>query len=160
MGMNGFELLGKAMRLITWKEQQEQEEKKKEEELAAADAMAAAEQAAAPAEDPTAPPPGEISTCMVLHSVFNAQTELSENGPDWADDIERDLREELQRHGTLTHFHMDRSLDSKGDIHVMYDNDSQTLSAAKTLHRRYYAGSQILVEFLVEEDYITKFELD
>ena len=34
-------------------------------------------------------------------------------GPDWADDIERDLREELQQHGVLTHFHMDRTADSK-----------------------------------------------
>merc|ERR1711981_1108635 len=145
--MHGFELLGRKMQVTGWRE---------EDHKPPVDAMAEAE-ATAPNGGP---PPGEISKCMVLHDVFDVAEELNDNGPDWADDIERDLREELQQHGTLTHFHMDRTVDSKGDVHVMYADDAQTLSAAKTLHRRFYGGSQILVEFLVESEYQIKFDLE
>ena len=35
----------------------------------------------------------------------------------------------------------------QGDVHVMFEGDSQTLIAAKTLHRRFYGGSKILGQF-------------
>lgn len=99
------------------------------------------------------PAPAPLETpCILLRNMFDpAKEEAEADGADWAHEIELDVREECASHGTVTHCRVDAA--SRGHVYVRFSRASEAKAALAALSGRFFAGQQIVGEYVGEREY-------
>ncbi|OZJ05621.1 hypothetical protein BZG36_01506 [Bifiguratus adelaidae] len=76
---------------------------------------------------------------ILLQNMFNPAEETE---PNWAKELEIDVKEECEKHGRVVHLAVDE--DSVGDIYVKYENVDAAKAAIAALQGRWFGGKQEL----------------
>ncbi|ORX62160.1 splicing factor, CC1-like protein [Hesseltinella vesiculosa] len=108
--------------------------------------VAAPPPAAAPAPQPT--------RTLLLSNMFNPDEETE---PDWVNELQVDVKGECESYGPVEHIYVDSM--SMGDIYVKFDSAEAGQRASMSLNGRWFGGRQVVVKFMPEHDYNTRFAL-
>jgi len=95
-----------------------------------------------------------ISRCLLLKNMFNPD---EEEGLGWDQEIKSDVMEECSKYGQIQHIYVEQY--SQGFVFVKFDSIESAQRAATALHGRWFAKKQIMVEYLPEAAYHTKFTI-
>lgn len=93
-----------------------------------------------------------LSTCFMLSNMFEVS---SDNEPGWEQDIRDDVLEECNRFGAVYHVYVDCF--SQGNVYVKCSNSQVAAAAFNNLNGRFFAGKQIVAQFIPETTYHIKF---
>lgn len=106
---------------------------------------------------PSFVPPRQLPVVMPSRAVLlkNMFTEEDKNEPEWATELEEDVKEEAEKSGPVVHIHVQR--DTVGDIFLKFDSVQSATNAVQTLGGRFFAGRQIVAAFLPEMLYNARF---
>ncbi|KAF9172865.1 hypothetical protein BGX20_004675 [Mortierella sp. AD010] len=112
------------------------------------------------ASTPTAPsfvPPRQLPVVMPSRSVLlkNMFTDEDKTEPEWAKELEEDVKEEAEKNGQVVHIHVEQ--ESQGEIYLKFDSVQSATNAVQTLGGRFFAGRQIVAAFLPEMLYNVRF---
>ncbi|KAF9178203.1 hypothetical protein BGZ51_007330 [Haplosporangium sp. Z 767] len=114
--------------------------------------------AAAPASSaPTYVPPRQLPVVMPSRAVLlkNMFTDEDKSEPEWAKELEEDVKEEAEKNGPVVHIKVEQ--DSPGEIYLKFDSVQSATSAVQSLGGRFFAGRQIIAAFLPEMLYNVRF---
>ncbi|KAG0375355.1 hypothetical protein BGX24_009215 [Mortierella sp. AD032] len=92
------------------------------------------------------------SRAVLLKNMF---TEEDMTEPEWAKELEEDVKEEAEKSGPVVHIHVQE--DTVGDIFLKFDSVQSATNAVQTLGGRFFAGRQIVAAFLPEMLYNVRF---
>ncbi|KAF9538638.1 hypothetical protein EC957_006375 [Mortierella hygrophila] len=92
------------------------------------------------------------SRAVLLKNMF---TEEDKTEPEWAQELEEDVKEEAEKSGPVVHIHVQQ--DTLGDIFLKFDSVQSATNAVQTLGGRFFAGRQIVAAFLPELLYNARF---
>ncbi|CAO3573344.1 unnamed protein product [Mortierella alpina] len=128
--------------------------------LARGDASLGATSASVPAVAPapvTSFAPPRLPVVMPSRSVLlkNMFTDEDKTEPEWAKELEEDVKEEAEKSGPVVHIHVEQ--ESPGEIYLKFDSVQSATSAVQTLGGRFFAGRQIIAAFLPEMLYNVRF---
>ncbi|KAF9930466.1 hypothetical protein FBU30_000436 [Linnemannia zychae] len=117
----------------------------------------AAPAATTPAPAPSFVPPRQLPVVMPSRAVLlkNMFTEEDKNEPDWAKELEEDVKEEAEKSGPIVHIHVQE--DTVGEIFLKFASVQAATNAVQTLGGRFFAGRQIVAAFLPEMLYNARF---
>ncbi|KAG0198729.1 hypothetical protein BGX28_007869 [Mortierella sp. GBA30] len=101
---------------------------------------------------PTRLPVVMPSRAVLLKNMF---TEEDKNEPEWAKELEEDVKEEAEKSGPVVHIHVEQ--ESAGEIYLKFDSVQSATNAVHTLGGRFFAGRQIVAAFLPEMLYNVRF---
>jgi RNA-binding protein 39 len=90
---------------------------------------------------------GTPSQYFVISNMFNLEQEQSSGNPDWAREIEEDVKDESSKYGTITTCLVERRL-SGGFVYMSFNSQDAACKAAASLHGRFFAGKLITVSFV------------
>ncbi|GJJ68818.1 RNA-binding protein 23/39 [Entomortierella parvispora] len=115
----------------------------------------AADSVPAPAASTFIPP--RLPVVMPSRSVLlkNMFTDEDKTEPEWAKELEEDVKEEAEKNGPVVHIHVEQ--DSPGEIYLKFDSVQSATNAVQTLGGRFFAGRQIIAAFLPEMLYNVRF---
>eukprot|EP00798_Chlamydomonas_sp_ICE-L_P028744 gene28744-31923_t len=86
-------------------------------------------------------PPSPIPTqCILLKNMFDPNDPDNLGDPEWASEVESDVKEECSRFGEVSHIFIDKN--SQGFVYLKFTNVQAAEMAHKTLHLRWYSGKQ------------------
>lgn len=88
--------------------------------------------------------------CVVLKNMFDVQTYTQE---DYAD-LELDVKEKAEECGKVIHSHIDRI---EGLVYLRFDSPQSAQKMINLINGRFYAGRQVLAEFVAPTVYTIKF---
>ncbi|KAK3838491.1 MAG: hypothetical protein JOS17DRAFT_730290 [Linnemannia elongata] len=113
--------------------------------------------AVAPTPVPSFVPPRQLPVVMPSRAVLlkNMFTEEDKTEPEWAQELEEDVKEEAEKSGPVVHIHIQQ--DTLGDIFLKFDSVQSATNAVQTLGGRFFAGRQIVAAFLPELLYNARF---
>ncbi|KAF9087816.1 hypothetical protein BGX23_007858 [Mortierella sp. AD031] len=115
--------------------------------------------AALPTTAAPAPIPSFVQLPVVMPSravlLKNMFTEEDKTEPEWATELEEDVKEEAEKSGPVVHIHVQQ--DTVGDIFLKFDSVQSATNAVQTLGGRFFAGRQIVAAFLPEMLYNARF---
>ena len=94
------------------------------------------------------------SKCIMLTNMFDPSTE---ENPNFEIEIEEDIKVECGECGKVLHVFVDKK--SKGNVFVKFDSIESAIKAKNLLHGRYFDGKMIVVHFMHEKNYDSKFSL-
>ncbi|KAG0288896.1 hypothetical protein BGZ98_004072 [Dissophora globulifera] len=126
--------------------------------LARGDAsLGAVAPAALPAAAPATTSFVQLPVVMPSRSVLlkNMFTDEDKTEPEWARELEEDVKEEAEKNGPVVHIHVEQ--DSPGEIYLKFDTVQSATNAVQTLGGRFFAGRQIVAAFLPEMLYNVRF---
>ncbi|KAK5828613.1 hypothetical protein F5H01DRAFT_385631 [Linnemannia elongata] len=111
----------------------------------------------APTPVPSFVPPRQLPVVMPSRAVLlkNMFTEEDKTEPEWAQELEEDVKEEAEKSGPVVHIHVQQ--DTLGDIFLKFDSVQSATNAVQTLGGRFFAGRQIVAAFLPELLYNARF---
>ncbi|KAK3843698.1 MAG: hypothetical protein J3R72DRAFT_440591 [Linnemannia gamsii] len=111
----------------------------------------------APIPAPSFVPPRQLPVVMPSRAVLlkNMFTEEDMTEPEWAKELEEDVKEEAEKSGPVVHIHVQE--DTVGDIFLKFDSVQSATNAVQTLGGRFFAGRQIVAAFLPEMLYNVRF---
>ncbi|KAF9325400.1 hypothetical protein BG006_011125 [Podila minutissima] len=111
----------------------------------------------APAAAPAFVPPRQMPVVMPSRSVLlkNMFTEEDKTEPDWAKELEEDVKEEAEKSGAVVHIHVEQ--ESVGEIYLKFDSVQSATNAVQSLGGRFFAGRQIIAAYLPEMLYNVRF---
>ncbi|KAF9903323.1 hypothetical protein EC991_003970 [Linnemannia zychae] len=111
----------------------------------------------APAPVPSFVPPRQLPVVMPSRAVLlkNMFTEEDKTEPEWAKELEEDVKEEAEKSGSVVHIHVQQ--DTVGEIFLKFDTVQSATNAVQTLGGRFFAGRQIVAAFLPEMLYNVRF---
>ncbi|GJQ11253.1 hypothetical protein GpartN1_g3044.t1 [Galdieria partita] len=93
------------------------------------------------------------STCLMLRNMFDP---AQETDPNFHLEVQEDVRDEcISKFGPLRHIFVDRN--SAGLVYVQFETMSDAMKAKQGLHGRWFAGHQVVVEFISESVYYIRF---
>eukprot|EP01080_Neovahlkampfia_damariscottae_P004806 gene4806-8392_t len=92
------------------------------------------------------------SKCVMLTNMFDPMTE---ENPNFELEIEEDVKEGCSDCGKIEHIYVDKK--SKGNVYVKFDSIESAAKAKNELHGRYFDGKMIVVHYIVEKIYDSKF---
>jgi RNA-binding protein 39 len=92
------------------------------------------------------------SPCIMLSNMFDP---MSESEPGWENDIRDDVLEECSQAGSVYHIHVDKL--SQGNVYVKCSSAQVATAAFNRLNGRFFAGKQIVVQYIPEAAYNIKF---
>ncbi|KAF9200983.1 hypothetical protein BGZ49_008783 [Haplosporangium sp. Z 27] len=75
--------------------------------------------------------------------------------PEWAKELEEDVKEEAEKNGQVVHIHVEQ--ESAGEIYLKFDSVQSATNAVQTLGGRFFAGRQIVAAYLPEMLYNVRF---
>ncbi|KAF9113542.1 hypothetical protein BGX27_001352 [Mortierella sp. AM989] len=84
-----------------------------------------------------------------------ATTSFVKMEPEWAKELEEDVKEEAEKNGQVVHIHV--AQESLGEIYLKFDTVQSATNAVQTLGGRFFAGRQIVAAFLPEMIYNVRF---
>jgi RNA-binding protein 39 len=93
------------------------------------------------------------SPFLLISNMFDPATETD---PEWALDLDEDVRDETAKYGRLAHLHVDKD-SSQGRVWMRFELQDAAQQAQKALHGRWFAGRQLTAEFVTENDYVQRF---
>ncbi|KAF8930052.1 hypothetical protein BGZ47_000775 [Haplosporangium gracile] len=113
--------------------------------------------AVTPTPVPSFVPPRQLPVVMPSRAVLlkNMFTEEDKTEPEWAQELEEDVKEEAEKSGPVVHIHVQQ--DTLGDIFLKFDSVQSATNAVQTLGGRFFAGRQIVAAFLPELLYNARF---
>ncbi|CAG8518753.1 1287_t:CDS:10 [Paraglomus brasilianum] len=107
----------------------------------------------APAEPPRPIQPRVNPTrCVLLKNMFKPEEETE---PNWAEELEEDVKNECMRYGPLVHVSVDK--DSAGDIYMKFDSITSAQNAVNGLNGRWFGGNQISAVFIPDMFYNVRY---
>ncbi|KAG0087467.1 hypothetical protein BGZ93_010938 [Podila epicladia] len=111
----------------------------------------------APAAAPAFVPPRQMPVVMPSRSVLlkNMFTEEDKTEPEWAKELEEDVKEEAEKSGAVVHIHVEQ--ESVGEIYLKFDSVQSATNAVQSLGGRFFAGRQIIAAYLPEMLYNVRF---
>ncbi|KAF9284753.1 hypothetical protein BGZ74_001659 [Mortierella antarctica] len=111
----------------------------------------------APATAPAFVPPRQMPVVMPSRSVLlkNMFTEEDKTEPEWAKELEEDVKEEAEKSGAVVHIHVEQ--ESVGEIYLKFDSVQSATNAVQSLGGRFFAGRQIIAAYLPEMLYNVRF---
>ncbi|KAF9427054.1 hypothetical protein BGZ94_005547 [Podila epigama] len=111
----------------------------------------------AAASTPGVVPARQLPVVMPSRSVLlkNMFTEEDKNEPEWAKELEEDVKEEAEKCGTVVHIHVEQ--ESVGEIYLKFDSVQSATKAVQSLGGRFFAGRQIVAAYLPEMLYNVRF---
>lgn len=86
--------------------------------------------------------------CLRLSNMFNP---AEETDPEWAQDIEMDVKEECEKLGSVVHCKID-AISSEGILYVSFNNLESANKAKGVFHGRFFGGKVINAMFITDED--------
>ncbi|KAF9352606.1 hypothetical protein BGX26_009611 [Mortierella sp. AD094] len=92
------------------------------------------------------------SRSVLLKNMF---TDEDKTEPEWAKELEEDVKEEAEKNGQVVHIHVEQ--ESLGEIYLKFDSVQSATNAVQTLGGRFFAGRQIVAAFLPEMLYNVRF---
>jgi RNA-binding protein 39 len=92
------------------------------------------------------------SSCFMLSNMFDP---TSESEPGWESEIREDVLEECSQAGAVLHIHVDKL--SQGNVYVKCSTPHVASAAFNRLNGRFFAGKQIVVQYIPEAAYHMKF---
>ncbi|KAG0370245.1 hypothetical protein BGZ54_007146 [Gamsiella multidivaricata] len=106
---------------------------------------------------PSFVPPRQLPVVMPSRSVLlkNMFADEDKMEPDWAKELEEDVKEEAEKNGPVVHIHVEQ--DSPGEIYLKFDTVQSATNAVQTLGGRFFAGRQIVAAYLPEMLYNVRF---
>ncbi|KAI8598867.1 hypothetical protein EDD21DRAFT_417348 [Dissophora ornata] len=112
---------------------------------------------ATPAPAPAVPSFVQLPVVGPSRSVLlkNMFTDEDKTEPEWAKELEEDVKEEVEKNGQVVHIHVEQ--DSPGEIYLKFDSVQSATNAVQTLGGRFFAGRQIVAAFLPEMLYNVRF---
>ncbi|KAG0223823.1 hypothetical protein BGX31_008330 [Mortierella sp. GBA43] len=118
---------------------------------------------AIPAPTVTQAPATSASSFMQLPVVMPSRSVLLKNmfsdedksEPEWAKELEEDVKEEAEKSGPVVHIHVEQ--DSPGEIYLKFDTVQSATNAVQALGGRFFAGRQIVAAYLPEMLYNVRF---
>jgi len=96
--------------------------------------------------------PVQPSTCICLKNMFDP---LTENDPEFLQEIREDVEKECQKFGSVKHIYVDKN--SKGFIYAKFSSLEAAKKAVSALNHRWFAGKMISAEYMLEVFYHAKF---
>ncbi|CAG8637809.1 816_t:CDS:2, partial [Paraglomus occultum] len=103
----------------------------------------------APAEPPRPIQPRVNPTrCVLLKNMFKPEEETE---PNWAEELEEDVKNECMKYGPVVHISVDK--DSAGDIYMKFDSITSAQNAVNGLNGRWFGGNQISAVFILDMFY-------
>lgn len=103
--------------------------------------------ARAPVENKTPP-----SKCIKIQNAFDADQELEQFGPNWAKDLEKEVKMECDaKYGKVVHIAVDAN--SEGEIYVKFDSVSGGEKALQGLNGRNFNYRTIRAAYVVDKVY-------
>ncbi|KAG0051147.1 hypothetical protein BGZ83_004049 [Gryganskiella cystojenkinii] len=113
----------------------------------------------APVSGPTSSSfiPARLPVVMPSRSVLlkNMFTDDDKTEPEWAKELEEDVKEEAEKNGPVVHIHVEQ--DSPGEIYLKFDSVQSATNAVQSLGGRFFAGRQIIAAYLPEMLYNVRF---
>ncbi|KAG0250155.1 hypothetical protein BG011_008601 [Mortierella polycephala] len=102
-------------------------------------------------------PPRQLPVVMPSRAVLlkNMFTDEDKSEPEWAKELEEDVKEEAEKNGPVVHIKVEQ--DSPGEIYLKFDSVQSATSAVQSLGGRFFAGRQIIAAFLPEMLYNVRF---
>ena len=113
-------------------------------------APAAPAAAAPPASGP--PMSAEPTPCIVLRNMFDPAEETE---PDWQEEIQADVADELSNYGKVAHIFVDGR--SKGDIFVRFEDVAGAIPTQKAMSGRWFGKRQVVCYFMPAAAYALRF---
>jgi len=104
------------------------------------------------------PPPDSVgpssiaSPCVWLKHMFDPE---SETEPNWENDIRDDVNAECSKFGSLIHIYVDKH--SQGFVYLKFGSIPAAQNAINALNGRWFAGRQIVADFVAESVYHHRF---
>ncbi|EME27334.1 RNA-binding protein [Galdieria sulphuraria] len=93
------------------------------------------------------------STCLMLRNMFDP---AQETDPNFHLEVQEDVRDEcISKFGPLRHIFVDKN--SAGLVYVQFETMSDAMKAKQGLHGRWFAGHQVIVEYISESVYYIRF---
>mmetsp|Transcript_82214 Transcript_82214/g.172109 ORF Transcript_82214/g.172109 Transcript_82214/m.172109 type:complete len:452 (-) Transcript_82214:56-1411(-) len=92
---------------------------------------------------------GAPSPVIVLHGMFNPSQVNLQHDPEFFNDIEADVLQECENHGTVVKVWPDQN-STRGDVWVKFGDIAGASKCRGALDRRWFAGQQIVAEFTTE----------
>jgi len=93
------------------------------------------------------------STCLMLRNMFDP---AQETDPNFHLEVQEDVRDEcISKFGPLRHIFVDKN--SAGLVYVQFENMSDAMKAKQGLHGRWFAGHQVVVDYISEAVYYIRF---
>jgi len=89
-----------------------------------------------------------LSRTILLKNMFDPDEETE---PNWPEEIRMDVSEECSKFGQVLHCAVDK--DSKGFVHLKFENVVAAQKAFAALNGRKFSGRQIAVEYIPEPRY-------
>lgn len=106
--------------------------------------------AAPPASGP--PMSAEPTPCIVLRNMFDPAEETE---PDWQEEIQADVADELSNYGKVAHIFVDGR--SKGDIFVRFEDVAGAIPTQKAMSGRWFGKRQVVCYFMPAAAYALRF---
>lgn len=102
-------------------------------------------------------PPRQLPVVMPSRSVLlkNMFSDEDKSEPEWAKELEEDVKEEAEKSGPVVHIHVEQ--DSPGEIYLKFDTVQSATNAVQALGGRFFAGRQIVAAYLPEMLYNVRF---
>ncbi|CEM05200.1 unnamed protein product [Vitrella brassicaformis CCMP3155] len=94
-------------------------------------------------------PSGEMSSNIVLNNMLSASEVNLESDPTFFEDVMEDVKQECSSHGTVARVWLSR-INIDGKVWVKMQDVQQAVKVAQALNGRYFAGKQIVVEFVAD----------
>lgn len=93
--------------------------------------------------------PGLPTPVIILHGMFNPSQVNLQSDPEFFHDIEADVEQECRKYGNVIKVWPDQQ-SSRGDVWVRFTDVNSSTNCQRALDRRWFAGQQIIAEFLSE----------
>jgi len=93
--------------------------------------------------------PGQPTSTIVLHGMFNPSQVNLATDPEFFNDIHADVEQECRKYGSIMTVWADKA-SSRGDVWVRFTDTNSSSSCQRALDRRWFAGQQIIAEFTSE----------
>jgi RNA-binding protein 39 len=96
------------------------------------------------------------SNCLLLKNMFSSTDPEVHSNPNFAQEIEEDVRDESARFGRVMHIHCDRK-SPEGAVYIRFSQTSEAVKAYTELNGRWFAALQIAAHYMPEKEYLRRF---